>query len=613
MRNLKFINYLFIVFLCAIASHSFAKSTDFEKSFNDASKLRLIYSVDDNASNKLLLGLDFKIKKGWKIYGPDSEGIGIAPTIQFENLGSIHRFIWPSYNVHEENFAGEKVKYTTYEDNVVIPLEVNLNKDENYLGKVVKVEVNYALCKDICVPVNSKFDLEFEVAPNKEDLAFIRSAYEDKNLEMSGQGKKDATLTLAITFAVIGGLILNIMPCVLPIISLKLISIINHSNSSIRTIRIAFISTFFGIIFSFAVFALLASTFKLAGNHFGWGLQFQNTYYLIFLIVITTVFITNLLGVFDFSANSLANWVNKRIDKKEGKKRVVITKNFLSGILAVLLATPCSAPFLGYAISYGLTKDISTIYAIFIAIGVGFGTPYLLLFIFPRSIYFIPKPGKWMLLVEKILLVFLILTLIWLLLVLSKNTDLKFTFFVTCCAILFIILSLLISWFIDGYKGIKRSRKKIILMSILSIIAAASLFVFYDRTNIEKYRKNMQQDNMVLEWEKFDEEKLNQYVKDGRIVVLDFTANWCITCQYNKVRIFNNSEIIKFFKKNNVITMRADLTKSNDKAIIFMARYNRFAIPFNVIFGPKHKSGVVTKVVPEGKDFINIINEVKDE
>ena len=205
-----------------------------------------------------------------------------------------------------------------------------------------------------------------------------------------------------ILISLIGGAILNIMPCVLPVLSIKLISIINHSNASLARIRFAFVSTIIGILACFMFFAASAAVIKATGNSLGWGLQFQNPYFLIFLIIILAFFTANLLGIFEITFQQfLTNFLNKKIIEGEGKKNIFMP-NFLSGVLAVLLATPCSAPFLGTAISFALSQNLEIIFLVFFMIGLGFALPYIILLITPKIVYLLPKPGNWMIHIKQL-------------------------------------------------------------------------------------------------------------------------------------------------------------------------------------------------------------------
>jgi suppressor for copper-sensitivity B len=207
--------------------------------------------------------------------------------------------------------------------------------------------------------------------------------------------------------------------CVLPVLSIKLISVIKHSDAPIARIRFAFLATICGILSCFFAFALLAAIIKFTGNSLGWGLQFQNPYFLISLIVILVLFLGNLLGFFEINFNQfLSTILNKKITEGEDKKNIFIP-NFLSGVLAVMLATPCSAPFLGSAISFALTQNFAVIFLIFLFIGFGFSLPYIILIASPKLFYLLPKPGNWMVQIKQVLAGLFAATVIWLVYVLS--------------------------------------------------------------------------------------------------------------------------------------------------------------------------------------------------
>ena len=408
------LNFLFL-------SNANASLSAWQQDKSGNSKVRIVASsfTDQDSNQKLIIGLDFEIKDGWKIYGNDpGSTIGLPPVFDFSNSTNYqnNQIIWPNATLGEEKIGDEVIKYSYYHDEVVIPIKVTL-KDYYQLTNL-KIRIDYGLCKDICIPANVEFDINLGILEtDSEALSIIQKYYQPKlvnqktlAIESSLNRSKNslAALFTALIAAFIGGMILNIMPCVLPVLSIKLISVINHSNSTIARIRLAFLSTMAGIVFCFLIFASITTIAKLSGNSLGWGLQFQNHYFLVFLILILSLFSANLLGLFEISFNQImATILNKKISNHlenddEARNKNIFIGNFLSGILAVLLATPCSAPFLGLAISFALTQNIAIIFLIFITISIGVCTPYILLFIAPKLVYLLPKPGQWMMKVKKL-------------------------------------------------------------------------------------------------------------------------------------------------------------------------------------------------------------------
>jgi len=518
---------------------SYAANSKWIKAPEDAAQVRLIASFykNNDGEKKLIAGLHFKLKDGWKIYGQGADSFGLPPILDFKESQNYqnHNIVWPKPQIAREVIGEDSFEYYYYKNEVILPIEINLS---NYQKGELKLKFDYGLCKDVCIPASHELLVELS---NKEDvdaLVEIQKFYPTKIAEIKSKMPAKGIIYMAL-FALIGGAILNIMPCVLPVLSIKLISIINHLDAKVSRIRFAFLSTILGILFCFLILASIAFALKFAGHAFGWGFQFQNNYFLIFLIIVLAIFAANLLGVFEINFDRFfVNTINKKIDEASGKRKNFIA-NFLSGILAVLLATPCSAPFLGSAISFALTQNFSTIFIIFLLIGIGFSLPYFILLINPRIVYLLPKPGNWMLKVKKLMAFFLILTITWL-----------------------------------GY------------------------------TLIDQNKSNNNDG-----WQEFNEEEIASLVAEGKTVIVDITADWCITCKFNKARVLNDAEVLNKLNSSYIVKMRGDITKPNEKIMNFLHKNNRFAIPFNAIYGPNAKNGLLTSELLNKKDLLELINQ----
>jgi suppressor for copper-sensitivity B len=435
MQVRKYISKLFLtavimLFYILSLGNSFAAKTDFKKADNGGAKSRIIASFyEEKGQKKLIAGFELVIEDGWKIYAPDNSGFGVPPSFNLANSQNIDLSktnpIFPTPHLEKEQIGSETIEYSTYKEKVIIPIELVIT-DANQKTNL-EIEVNYGLCKEICIPASQKFSLEIPAfESDSEALKNIQQYLENKQIiDLNAASTQNSILQIsllkAILIAFIGGVILNIMPCVLPVLSIKLLSVINHSQSKLSRIRWAFLSTTLGIVFSFAAFAFIAVFLKSVGNQIGWGFQFQNPYFLLFILVVLMVFIANLLGLFEFNfGGSLGSFLNKKITKEEQKKNIFIP-NFFSGILAVLLATPCSAPFVGVAISFALSSDTTEIFLIFAAMSLGLASPYLFLIAFPKSVKLMPKPGAWMLRAKQLMAGFLAATAIWLVYILIDN------------------------------------------------------------------------------------------------------------------------------------------------------------------------------------------------
>lgn len=611
--NLRKTFALFFITSFLFVNNAQSATTQWKENQSQGAKTRLIASFykDESGKDKLIAGLHFQIGKGWKIYGNSAGGIGIPPSFDFSGSQNYqnHELFWPKANEEQEEIGTEILKYTTYRDEIIIPIEVNFAD----FGKKTKLslQVSYGLCKDVCIPANNSFLLEIPKEIDQKALSFIQDFY-PKKIAKENPKKEDSkekpaeekpamtSLPYAILLALIGGAILNIMPCVLPVLSIKLFSIIKNTNASKTRIRLAFFYTTCGIISCFLILAFFASIIKSTGTSLGWGFQFQNPYFLTSLIIILTLMAANLAGLFEITFDQfLVNVLNKKISASEetsqikGKKNIFVP-NFLSGILSVLLATPCSAPFLGSAISFALTQEVSIIFIIFLAIGAGFSIPYIILFIAPKLVYLMPKPGNWMNLVKRIMAIMLALTALWLMFILAGNIGVM-------QATLTGIISTLILICFEIRSRIPR------IITFITLVIATFMLPMYLKESKPVTTKT---DSRLLK--EFDEKLLYQLVDQGKTILVDVTADWCVTCKLNKSVVLDNKEVVEKLNSRNIIIMRADITKPNKDVMMFLKKHQRFAIPFNAVYGPGAKNGLLTKEILTKKALFKIIDQASN-
>lgn len=576
---------------------------------NSGAKVRVLSSfyTNDKQQKSLIIGLQFNIKSGWHVYGNDSGGIGMPPSVDFAGSSNLekHQIFWPQAIKKEEKIGAETIKYSVYEDEVILPIEIALQ--DNAKPTQLKLKLHYGLCKDVCIPASADFVVDIEDKEDADSLKMIQK-FIDKKIIFENEAEKTtektddystekksqlASITLlpALLAAFLGGLILNIMPCVLPVLGIKLMSVIKHQESKTSRIRFAFFATTLGILFCFAIFAVFAIIIMLTGNIFNWGLQFQNPYFLIFLIVILLGFVANMIGMFEITFDQfISNFINKKITEKESGGKNIFMPNFLSGILAVLLATPCSAPFLGSAISFSITQSSAIIILIFFTMGLGLALPYIIMIFSPKIVYLLPKPGNWMLNIKKLMTIFLAATIIWLIYVLANNIG------NTAAAIAAIVSALFFACF-----KIKIKSLKIIAFTILAITMLILPQTF------ESVKKTL--DSADKLWIEFSEEGLQKLVANGQTVVVDVTADWCITCKFNKARVFHDKTVIDHLRDNNIVAMRADITKPNEAVLAFIHKKGRYAIPFNAVYGPNASDGLLTSELLSKKELFKLIDQ----
>ncbi len=384
-------------------------------------------------------------------------------------------------------------------------------------------------------------------------------------------------LGMILLLAVLGGLILNLMPCVLPVLSIKLLGVVKHGGGDARQVRLSFVASALGILFSFLVLAGVLIGLKSGGMAVGWGIQFQQSWFLIAMTLMVTFFAANLWGFFEIG---LPRWI---ADMGEHSSHVQgLGGHFLTGILATLLSTPCSAPFLGTAVGFALSRGAFEIVAVFAALGVGLALPYLLVALMPSLATRLPKPGSWMVVLRKFLGFALAATGIWLLTVL--NTQMGYEGAMGVAALMVILLAAL---FWRDRVGAVRKR----LVTGLAIAVSVAVFVL--PAQLLPPPKETQAKEDASYWAPFDLAAIPGHVAAGKTVFVDVTADWCITCKVNKRVALGNGAVANLLAGENIIAMKADWTKPNDAIAAYLASFGRYGIPFNAVYGPGAKTPIV--------------------
>lgn len=375
-----------------------------------------------------------------------------------------------------------------------------------------------------------------------------------------------------LLLALLGGFILNLMPCVLPVLSLKIFSLIRHKQEPKAVIRRAFLSTASGIIFSFIVLAGAMISLKASGQAIGWGVHFQQPIFLTFMIVVLTFFAANLWGFYEVGMPRI---IQRMVDPKKHPK---LSGDFANGALATMLATPCSAPFLGTAISFALAAGWLEIISVFIALGLGMALPYLLIAARPRIAQFFPTPGPWMQTLSRVLGFGLAGTAVWLLIVLKAQIGGFGTITISGAMVVMLVMMIL------------RHRKVTPLITYPAFTAI--LVTVFGLALVATTPEHVARKSGL--WQPLNEEAIEQNVREGKTVFVDITADWCLTCKMNKRFSLANDEVTKkLFHNKNVISMQGDWTNPDPVITAFLHKYGRYGVPFNIIFSATHPNGLV--------------------
>ena len=586
----------------------------------DIVKMRLISAVEAHeAQDSLLLGLEVKLKDDWKTYWRTPGDAGLAPQIFLDPLAMAGAKASISFPV-PKRFSLFDLDTFGYGRAVIFPIDLKLGSPLQAYD--IKMMIDMLVCDDICVPVQGPLSLSLakglprpsiyhqELAkiaaliPKSRDAALrvalsssdkaegsardlivhlqtpmtvhdmlvegpaglsfavpeqietdrylIRQIAGNHSLSVgdevtitvdAGEASFEATSKIvpslgegthtALPFwlmALIGGFILNFMPCVLPVLSLKVSHVMAMAGARKGLIRARFLSSAAGIVTSFILLAFFLQMVRLAGGQVGWGIQFQNPYFLGMLSLVTGLFALSLFDVITWRTPAFVGRLLPRQQlASELKDRHILSHDFAAGMLATLLATPCSAPFVGTAVSFALSQSDMVLYGMLLMMGLGLALPWLVLGAMPQLVTLLPKPGQWMVRLKQFLGVLMVLTTIW----------------------------------------------------------VASLFV-----NAAGYR-TASDEASLYDWQPFDTKQLAEWREAGDVIFVDVTADWCVTCKANKALVLETKEVASLFKQANVKFMQADWTLPDDEIAQYLLTYQRYGIPFNILYGPGRAQEVI--------------------
>jgi thiol:disulfide interchange protein DsbD len=385
---------------------------------------------------------------------------------------------------------------------------------------------------------------------------------------------------LALLFAFLGGMILNLMPCVLPVISLKIMSFVKLSGEK-RSLTLKHGLWFsFGVLFSFWILAGAILIFRSYGQAVGWGFQLQEPIFVVALASLMFIFALSLFGVFEWGL-IFASWAGQtQADKAQ--KSSGFTGSFFSGVLATAVATPCTGPFLGSAVGFALTLPAYQALFIFTSLGLGMCFPYLLLAAFPALLRFIPKPGAWMETFKQLMGFVLLASVLWLMWVFSAQTN---SFSVIC----FVagLLCFAFGGWIYGRGGVPSVGKTKRILAYVSVVLC--FFVGVQAILLPKQSWSQEAaakgDNHWKGWETFSPERVAELRAQGTPVFIDFTAKWCLICQANHF-VLASQEIDRKFAQEGVVKMVADWTKNDPIITEELSKFGRNSVPLYVYYGP---------------------------
>ena len=485
----------------------------------------------------------------------------ILPVLANQNQNNLElRF---SYNDEIENIYF----FIDQQDIVLHAKEQNQFKEEN----------NWLL--NIATENNPKYNEKLKGIIVINDESYLV----DSDVSSESDSNQTITVIQALIFAFIGGLILNLMPCVFPIISLKVLSFISLGGDSTFKIRAHSIIFSLGVLASFLLIATVLIALKSSGSSVGWGFQLQSP--LIVGILSILMFLIGLILLMDINLGSSLTRLGG-----VGSNSNNYSSSFATGILAVIVASPCTAPFMGAAIGYALIQPSSITLPIFLSLGLGFAFPYLLISFRPSLISSLPQPGKWMETLKEFFAFPMFATALWLMWVFSLQTGPN-------DIITLLITILLISLLIWIYlKLSNRVLKVIILLSTILLMFYQLKSFSISESRVQESQVSQDNADYVL-WESDIEER---FKKDKQAYLINFTAAWCITCQANDKIAISRPSIKNYLKTNNIEYVVADWTNKDKEILLALELYKRNGVPLYVFWKPgMNESKILPAILTE--------------
>jgi len=608
-----------------------------------AIQARLLSAVDATGDERELpVALELRLAPGWKTYWRTPGDAGLPPVFDWSGSENIRSAVVA--HPAPKRFTLQGFETLGHEGTVVLPVAVSLERVGE--AAVIRLRADFSLCSDICVPERLSLSLKLPSGPAKlgaasETVAAARAALPDDGsgsglsvrgaawddgallvdvastrnfsapdllvesappvsfaapiFTMEGDGRtatarvtpaegnaapppgSPLTLTLidgaraaefhvrpavaktgdlagALIAGLLGGLILNLMPCVLPVLSLKLLSVLDARGRERRVARRGFLASAGGILSVFTVLALVLIGARTAGASVGWGVQFQSPVFITIMVLVTSAFALNLFGRFEISVPRV---IADRMGGRAG--------DFAGGAFAAVMSTPCSAPLVGAAAAFALAGGPFDILAVFVAMGLGLAAPWLLAAAWPGVIRLLPRPGRWMLHLRRVLGLLLAGTALWLAHVLIGLDGWANALAVAAG----VVVTVAALW---------SRRRTITVLGAASALAVAAL----SQPSAPPPRAD-------ASW---DEARANALVVEGKIVLIEAGADWCLTCVVNERVVLERDPTASLLRERGVTVMRADWTRGDPLVFELLTRHGRRGVPFTLVMGPGAPQGI---------------------
>jgi thiol:disulfide interchange protein DsbD len=566
----------------------------------------------------LTVALRLQQQTGWHTYWRDPGDAGLATSVQWKlppglKVGPL---LWPKPLTFKD--PGGLVGYG-YLGQAVLLAEIKIPAGFHGDKLLLQAQANWLSCREVCIPGDAGVSLVLpRLEPNaasanaplfeqlRPTLGLLPDGYkgsvqaaapspgkpprtrvdeaalndfEDPGSE--GAAPAAAGFLFILFSGFVGGLLLNLMPCVLPVLSLKAISFVEQAKES-RAQGLKLAAAFSaGVLFSFWALAAVVVALKHGGQAVGWGFQFQEPAFVFFMAALVLAFALNLFGVFEIWLPGEAMQGLSQASYQQG-----LTGAFGHGLVMTLLATPCSAPFLGTALGFAFTASAMHLFMVFTAVGLGLALPYALLASLPAAHAWLPKPGPWMVRFKDVMGFLLLATLVWLLWLLGKQVGVDALAF----GLIWLLILAFAAWAWGAWGGLQHSGTQRLWLGagLLALLGLSGVWALPKAVTPEAPAGHGVAADGWLAWDQAEVERLH---KQGKPVFVDFSADWCWTCKVNEKAVLDRQEVKDAFAHASIVLMRADWTRHDSAITAALREQGRGGVPMYIYYpaqGPAH-------------------------
>ena len=507
------------------------------------------------------VGVRFELEPGWHIYGAEPGEVGLPTQLAWTiDGGSVGPIAWPE----PVAFTDAEVGITSfgYAGSVLLASPLELGPWSGGT-RMARVDVRFLACKNVCIP--GRLELERDLGP------------------ALGSAPAAAAIPLAraLLLALLGGLLLNLMPCVLPVLALKAFALADLAGKGRREVLAHGAGYVAGVLATMLALAAVVIALRAAGTAVGWGFQFQEPAYSLAIAALLVVLSLNLFGVFEIAAPAGLASV--------GASAAGASRSFFDGLLAVALATPCSAPFLGTAIGFAFASPAPTTLAIFAALGLGLALPLALVALIPGSARFLPRSGAWMARLRAVLGFALLGSAAWLLWIFGRLAGID----ALGAALGWLVALALAAWLFGALQQAERAGRGLVLAGAVVLAAFLALrpLAQADAADLSAPAAGERAESA------YSSEAVSAHLRAGRPVFVEFTADWCLTCKANERAVIANDRVQDELARRHFAVLKADWTRRDEAIRRELARFGKAGVPLYVLWFPG--SPDAPRVLPE--------------